>query len=142
MQIEVANRHGALECDLEAIRALVRTVLKEEGKDAELSVALVGDEEMAGLNRRFLGREGVTDVLAFPYGGDERSLSGEIVVNVELAERECAGRPHGMEDEVMLYVVHGLLHLLGYDDRDAGSVARMRERKLAILKAAGRTVEF
>lgn len=142
MRVEVAIRHGPIECDPEAIRALVRTVLKGEGKDAELSIALVGDEEMAGLNRRYLGREGVTDVLAFPYESDERSLSGEIIVNAELAEREAAGRSHGPDDELTLYVVHGLLHLLGYDDREAEAAARMRERERAILETAGRGVDF
>jgi probable rRNA maturation factor len=140
--VEICSRQSALECPTEAIRKALECALREEGKHAELSVALVGDEEMAELNRRFLDRDGPTDVLAFPYGEERGPVNGEIVVNAEMAVRQAAGRPHSATDELMLYVVHGLLHLLGYDDRGAPQARVMRERERAILNAAGHPAAF
>ena len=142
MQVEVCNRQSALECPAEAVREVIRLALEKEGRDAELSVALVGDAEMAVLNERFLGSDAVTDVLAFPYESEGKFINGEIVANAELAVRESASRPHGAADELMLYVVHGLLHLLGYDDDSPEATQRMRRREQDILRAAGRVVAF
>jgi probable rRNA maturation factor len=142
MQVEISNRQSAVRVTAPQVRSLLRRGLKLEGKDAQLSVALVGDREIAELNRRFLRRRRVTDVLAFPYESDGQTVSGEIVVNAEQAVRQAQGRPHSAEDELMLYLVHGLLHLLGYDDRRAADRRRMREREQAILNAVGRHVEF
>jgi probable rRNA maturation factor len=142
MRFEIADKQKALECPRAAIRKVLRQGLKAEGKDAELSVALVGDSEMAALHERFLGRRSVTDVLSFPYEVADEFVSGEIVVNAERAVREAARRPHSAQDELLLYVVHGLLHLLGYDDRRAADRRHMRQREQAVLKAAGCKVEF
>jgi len=142
MKVQISSEQNALECPHEAIRRVLSAALRREGKSAELSVALVDDHRMAELNRRYLGREGVTDVLAFPYGEGADEIEGEIVVNAELALRRGAGRPHGPEGELMLYVVHGVLHLLGYDDHRQDDVRRMRRREQAVLAAAGYRVEF
>ena len=142
MRVEIAKRHSALKCPPKAIRNVLRHAVKLEAKDAELSVVLVGDEEMTALNKRYLGRSGVTDVLSFPYETERDFVSGEIVVNAELALREAAKRPHSPLDELMLYLVHGFLHIVGYDDRKPAERRRMREREQVILEAAGHTVEF
>ena len=142
MQVEINNRQKAVECPARDVRQVLRLALTMEGRDAELSVALVGDGEIAALNERFLGRREVTDVLAFPYSGEGEALCGEIVVNAELAAREAAGRAHSAQDELMLYLVHGLLHLLGYDDHTAADARRMHRREGEVLAAAGRAVEF
>jgi len=141
MRVEISSRQAVLRCPAPAIRAVLRKALQMEGTDAELSVALVGDAEMEALNRRFLGRKGVTDVLAFPYGTQGGLVSGEIVVNAELARREAAARSHTPLDELMLYLVHGLLHLLGYDDHKPAERREMHERERSILAAAGHVVE-
>jgi len=119
---------------------MLRQALRMEARDAELSIAFVGDEEMTALNKRFRCRTGVTDVLAFPYGGSGGLVCGEIVVNAELAVREATARSHAAEDEVMLYLVHGLLHLLSYDDHAPVKRRKMREREHAILAATGHVV--
>jgi len=142
MQMEVCDRQSAVGLPEEAIRHVVEIALAQEGRDAELSIALVDDDEIVRLNRRFLGRDGATDVLAFAYESDEQALSGEIVVNAEMAVRQAAGRPHSAADELLLYIVHGLLHLLGYDDHEAEDTRRMREREQEVLAASGRHVEF
>ncbi|MHC4592537.1 MAG: rRNA maturation RNase YbeY [Planctomycetota bacterium] len=141
MQIEVCSRQSVLDCPADVVEEVVGQALEEEGQDADLSVALVGDQEMTELNRRFLQRDAVTDVLAFPYETGGEVVTGEIVVNAELAVRQAAERSHCAVDELLLYVVHGLLHLLGYDDGEAADARRMSERERAILSASGHPVE-
>ncbi|MHC5033504.1 MAG: rRNA maturation RNase YbeY [Planctomycetota bacterium] len=139
--MEICSKQSVLDCPADVVETVVRQALDQEGRDADLSVALVGDQEMTELNRRFLGRDAVTDVLAFPYETRGAVITGEIVVNAELAVRQAAERSHGAVDELLLYVVHGLLHLLGYDDGEAEDARRMSERERAILKASGHAVE-
>ena len=140
MRIEVSSMQSAVACDMAAIRAIVRLALDAEGRDGEVDVALVCDGEMVELNRRYLGREGATDVLAFPYDDAEGLVCGEVVANAERAAREAEGRSHAAEDELLLYVVHGVLHLLGYDDLQPSDAERMRSREQEVLRAAGRVV--
>jgi probable rRNA maturation factor len=142
MRVQICNRQKSLELPAEQVRRLLRTGLEQEGADAELSVALVEEQEMKRLNRRFTAREGSTDVLAFPYGVEDGVLHGEIVVNADRAIREAAERPHDAEDELLLYVAHGLLHLLGYGDHEAEERETMRRREAEMLAAVGRRVEY
>lgn len=142
MQLEINDRQDAVKLSERDVRRILEPGLEMEGLDAELSVALVGDEEIKRLNRRFLGRERITDVLAFPYEKTDRRVEGEIVVNGELAAREAAERSHGAEDELALYLVHGLLHLVGYDDHSQQDARRMRRREQEVLRAAGRVAGF
>lgn len=96
-----------------------------------LGVRLTGDREMRRLNREFRGKDKSTDVLSFP--GDatpEGRHLGDIVVSVETARRQAAERGHGLDREVRLLLLHGLLHCLGHDhESDAGEMDRL-ERKL------------
>lgn len=142
MPTEISDRQDALKCPRAAIRRTVAAALRAEGKRAELSVALVGDREMAELNERYLHRTGPTDVLAFPYEARGNRVSGEVVVNAERAVAEAQGRAHSAEAELMLYVVHGLLHLLGYDDAEPARRRTMRQRQGELLAAAGYEVDF
>lgn len=103
---------------------------------AEVEVALVDDATISRLNRRFLGHRGPTDVLAFPGLRDEPApcgtLLGEIVISVERARAQARDAGWPVRREVVLLLVHGLLHLRGYDDhapRDAG-LMRARERRV------------
>ena len=96
---------------------------------------------MRRLNRRFTGRGGSTDVLAFPLG-DGPGDCGEIVVSAEVARREAARRSVSVWAELLLYCLHGLLHLEGYDDHDRARCRRMRlaERNLLVRAGLDRTV--
>ncbi len=105
---------------------------------AEVSVAVVDDPTIARLNEQHLGHEGPTDVITFDFGDDEEdSVEGEIVLSVDTARREAEGRGHPVASEVALYVVHGTLHLLGYDDQLASDAREMHEREDAILTSLG-----
>jgi len=142
MATEISNRQTALKVPRAAIRKAVAVALRGQGKRGELSIAVVGDREIAELNERYLHHAGPTDVLAFPYGTEGDCVGGEIVVNAERAVAEAQARPHSAEAELMLYVVHGLLHLLGCDDADAASRRTMRRREAELLADAGYTVDF
>ncbi len=92
-------------------------------------VALIDDETMAGLHERFLGKKGPTDVLSFPHG--------EIVVSADTARREAEARGIKPIDELVLYVVHGALHLDGYDDRTPKQREEMRRAERRVLTKLG-----
>ncbi len=105
-------------------------------RPVELSFALVTDDRMAALNQGFLGHEGPTDVLSFPLQEEPR-LVGDVVISVDTARREAERRRHPAYDEVVLYAVHGVLHLLGHDDHDPASRRRMRRAERRVLRALG-----
>jgi probable rRNA maturation factor len=114
-------------------------VLREHDRSGTVSVVLAGDDEMRELNRRFLGRDETTDVLAFPLQEDESEgppgddLLGEVVISVDVARREAAERGVPVEREIALYVVHGILHLAGYEDREEAARRRMRDAEARYL---------
>ena len=105
----------------------------------ELSVALVGDKRMADLHERFMRIPGPTDVLSFPLDEDRRGrvTAGEVVVCVPEAARRAAGHGVSVRQELLLYAVHGLLHLCGYDDLTPAGFRRMHRREDRILSALG-----
>lgn len=92
---------------------------------------------MALLNERHLGHHGSTDVLTFDLGDGGADIEGEIVISLDMARREAKRRGHSAQAEVALYAVHGVLHLLGYDDHDPRHAARMHRMEDEILQACG-----
>lgn len=118
------------------VRALVRAVLRAEGAgDRRVSVAFVDDREIARIHVGFLGVPGPTDVVSFPLEDEHDDLLGEVVVSTDTAAREARARKLPLDREVLLYVVHGLLHLLGYDDHRAADRRRMHARQEELLEA-------
>lgn len=98
------------------VRRLARRILRGEGAGAaNLSFAFVDDREIRKLNRKFLRHNVATDVLAFRIDGD---VLGEVVISTEYAAKEARKRGIPWEEELLRYVAHGTLHLLGYDDHD------------------------
>jgi rRNA maturation RNase YbeY len=112
-----------------------RRLLRRLGlRDAELSILLVSDRVIRDLNRRWRGHDRPTDVLAFSQregpGGGPDGVLGDVVISVDTAGRQAAagGTTLGRETERLL--IHGLLHLLGYDhERSAAEARRMRRRE-------------
>jgi len=119
-------------------------VLKDLGcKDCELSVLLTGDRHIAELNQRYLKRKGPTNVLAFPMSGGppplvETNLLGDVVVSVERAVDESNESGESLEETLFRLLIHGILHLLGYDHEkspeDATLMFKEEERLLALIK--------
>ena len=98
---------------------------------AAIEVVLMGGEEHTALHLRFLDDPAPTDVMAFPY--DEPDLYGEVLVNLDMAREQAHARGLEVLREAELYVVHGVLHLLGFDDRDDASRVEMRAAERAVL---------
>jgi probable rRNA maturation factor len=113
------------------LREVAKAVLAGEGvTTAAVSLALVDDVTIHRLNKQFLHHDEPTDVLTFPLStADTKSLEGEVVIGVEVARRQAAERGHVVRAELALYVIHGLLHLCGYDDTTRAAARRMRDRE-------------
>lgn len=105
----------------------------------ELSLALVGDKRMSDLHLQFLHLPGPTDVLTFPMDADRRGriLSGEVVVCVPEAKRRAAREGHDVRRELLLYALHGMLHLCGFDDTTDSGFATMHRTEDMILTKIG-----
>ena len=105
----------------------------------ELSVVFVGDRRMKELHRQFMGEGTTTDVLTFPLDedGKGRALSGEVYVCIAEARRQAKLRGNPVEHEVLLYSLHGLLHLCGFDDRTEPEHRKMHRREDQILTRLG-----
>jgi probable rRNA maturation factor len=123
------------------LRTLVRAVCRRfEVSQAVVSIGVVDDAEMRLLNKRHLNREGNTDCLSFDLSGEADPREPkvfDILVNGELAIREASRRGHAGEAEMALYVVHGLLHQLGFDDATARQAGRMHRMEDEILQDLG-----
>jgi probable rRNA maturation factor len=137
VQVADLREDGVLAIDPEALRRAAESVLEAEGRgDAHLSVTVVDDARMAELHEQYLNVAGPTDVLSFPLDDDVPSpipLLGEVVVSADTAAREATERGLPWERELLLYVIHGTLHLLGYDDHEEDERVRMHARQEELL---------
>jgi probable rRNA maturation factor len=143
MQVSVTSHREPEPLDLGAFERLGIFVLRmEEVPDqAELSIALVGDEEMAHLNEKYRGVEGVTDVLSFgcddpcPADGEEPITLGDVIISPDVAVRQATERQTTVEAELDLLLVHGILHILGYTHDGQEDASAMEARERSILDA-------
>jgi probable rRNA maturation factor len=105
----------------------------------QLSIVLVGDRAMADLHDRFMGLPDPTDVLTFPIDLDAREnpLSGEVFICVPYARRAAKPREIPVQNELLLYALHGMLHLCGFDDRTERGFAQMHRKEDRILQQLG-----
>lgn len=129
------------------LKKVASRALESEGvhKDKEVSMVLVDNKMIKQLNEKFRGRREVTDVLAFPLGGEfasTKSLLGEIVISVEKAKEAAMERGHRLKEEIALLVVHGILHLLGYADEKKKEREVMRDKEGKILESLGIKVKI
>ena len=120
LRVELRNLQS-VELPSAPLIAAARAALALSGRALDgLSVALVEAERMARLNRQFLGREGPTDVIAFPAEETEEGLVGEAIVCVPVAQEQADERGHSLLRELAILVAHGMLHTVGYcDDTEA-----------------------
>lgn len=144
IDVEINDAQTRVAVDHDRLRALVAGVLRGEGVAvASISLALVDDATIHRINREHLAHDEPTDVISFVLSDEaNEALSGELVVSTETAARVAAEIAAPPWNEVALYVVHGLLHLCGYDDLDDVSAARMRQREDEALVREGLTNPF
>ena len=111
-------------------------LLAQNCPSVSISIALVDNDTIHRLNRLHLGHDWPTDVITFPLSGpDEHGISGELVISTEMAvatAREMGSEPR---QELALYLVHGVLHLCGYDDSNEADAAAMNRRQSELLAA-------
>jgi probable rRNA maturation factor len=123
------------------MRTRLATLLRSIGlPDAELSVLFIGDRAMRTLNRRYRGKDETTDVLSFSlregrFPSIQPDMLGDIVISIPVAARQARREGHSIAREIDRLLVHGLVHLLGYDhERGPRETRRMTRKELALLK--------
>ncbi len=132
----VANQQSTLKLPSAWLRNIVHQVLSgEKVTSAKISIALVSDSDIQRIHRQFLQHDVPTDVITFPYSARGAScLTGEIVISTDTAQAVATEFAHPAENEVALYLIHGLLHLCGYDDHDPHDREAMRKRESHYLE--------
>ena len=148
--VDLTSRRRMRGVQAAAVRRDARMVLDLLGIDAELSIALIDDAEMHRLNATYRHKDRPTDVLSFageeeipsqlpqlPRGADiaSRRVLGDVVISLDTAARQAAERGIDIADEVRTLLVHGILHLLGYDhERSPAEARRMFGKQRQLLK--------
>jgi probable rRNA maturation factor len=128
----VSNRQEDVAIDAAALAALAERALAGEGeRSVELSLSFVGLDEMSELHQRYLGEPGPTDVLSFPLGED--GLMGDVVV----CPMQAGKNNSDVEAEIRLLVIHGVLHLLGFDHETNEDRAAMWSRQEKYIGESG-----
>ena len=141
--IEVVNRQRKVALDCDHWRAFAAKTLKVvPAGNAGVTVAFVSDRAMRELNKRWRGKASTTDVLSFPAGQNKFELSseatlGDVIISVEQAERQAATNGLSLDEEIAQLILHGLLHLCGYDhETDDGEMNRLEMRLRRRLRIA------
>ena len=125
----IEHTHPRLRLDQEALRRLVRCVLETEGRAvAYLGIILADHDTVLALNQTYLAHDYITDVLSFSLGdnADDDDVDGEVYVDLDTAAERHEAYAVSFVEEAHRYVVHGLLHLLGYDDATDAERTAMR----------------
>jgi probable rRNA maturation factor len=136
--ILLANEQSTHAVDAEMLVAAAREVLEESQFDsAQVSLAVVDDPTIHELNRRHLNHDWPTDVLSFVLEDRDGHLEGEVILSAETAAAAAAEAGWPAAAEQLLYVIHGVLHLVGLRDKTDSEVQQMRSAERAILVRFG-----
>ena len=145
IKIEVADMQEVMKVKPSAIRNVLKSVLKQEDVcNAEISVALVDNEQIIELNERYLDTAEPTDVLSFLLEEDfdgQGTMLCDIIASCEMAKQQAHRYAISPQAEVMQYLVHGLLHVLGYDDNTRKKRNQMNKLQRAVLHDFGYQLE-
>lgn len=116
---EIINKQRKIKIEIGDFQAFAENALEQIANGKACTIAFVSDKKMSELNRDFRGKNSTTDVLSFPYEADEfdadDSFLGDIVISLEQAKRQAIENNLTLEMEVKQLILHGILHLLGYD---------------------------
>lgn len=133
MPVEIVRRDAGRKYPSRPFKKIALAVLEIAGqKAAELSLALIGNGEMQKLNARYRLKDYPTDVLSFP-GGDDLPhavpLLGDVIISVDKAAQQARERRHSLDHEMVTLLIHGVVHLLGYDHERSAKEARVMKRQ-------------
>lgn len=117
--IEILNQQHRYSIDKDRSKRLLKRLIKHyKLQDPEVTLALVNNKAIKDLNRKFLNKDAPTDVLSFPIGekaSDGKFYLGDIIISVPQAAKQCLLKQHGLERELEILIIHGFLHLLGFE---------------------------
>ncbi|MDI6784216.1 MAG: rRNA maturation RNase YbeY [bacterium] len=117
---------------LRKLKFIAQSILEQEQRvQAELSVLLTDDRTITELNQKYFKRARATDVIAFPQA--DSKVLGDVVISVETAEKQAIELGHHLEEELFYLFIHGILHLLGFDDTKTNLRRKMRAKERAYL---------
>lgn len=140
LDLQLASDNTGIPSEADLIRWAKAALLGRRGS-AELTIRVVDEAESAELNLRYRGKVGPTNVLSFPFepppGLPPTDLIGDLVICAAVVEREAAEQGKGLEAHWAHMVVHGVLHLLGYDHMEAAEAAEMERLETVILCGLG-----
>ena len=139
--VHIARNFKDIEVRLPELRKLVKAICNRfKLSKATVSIAIVDDTQIRKLNTQFLNSKSATDCLSFDLSDDEVPQSPklfELIVNGEMAIRQASLRGHSSEAELALYITHGLLHHLGFDDSTESQARKMHDMEDEILQQLG-----
>ena len=135
MEVQIGNRQDKHRISKKKIHQTASVILNAlDYPDAELSILIVDDQQIAQLNHQYLNREGPTNVIAFsmrqgPFSDIAPNLLGDVVISADTAQREAQSAGISRQDRFDQLLIHGILHLLGYDHEHSAAEARKMEEK-------------
>jgi probable rRNA maturation factor len=136
--VQIDNSQRSRKVDTRQLRAAVQAVLASEGIErASISLAVVDDPTIHELNRRYLDHDEPTDVISFVLDQADGIVDGQIVVSADTAAASAKRFGWKTGEELLLYVIHGTLHLTGYDDRTPKARRAMRQQERRYLAGFG-----
>ena len=143
LQLEISNQHDSLACPVEATRNLLHSIAASGAfpiAEGELSIAFVTDSAIAKIHQTFMNDPSPTDVITFPPD-PAMHFAGEIIVSVDHALEQSTAFKEPFSRELSLYLIHGWLHLAGYDDRTEADRTAMRKAEQKALTIADSTTQ-
>jgi len=148
MDIIVKNLQKKVRLNSPLILKITRAILRHENVDQSvLSVVFVTHQKIKALNKKYLNRDHVTDVLAFDMNDNAnlrrkpRTIMGDIVISTDAALKNIKMFKTQLSHELALYLTHGILHLLGFNDHKSADVKRMRKREEEVLSILGTKIK-
>lgn len=136
MIIEIKNLQTKIPISLPSIKAAIRKILTKEGvAPAYLSIVFVSNRKMRSMNKKYLRHDYATDVITFDLRErkNPKTMNGEIIVSAEMAASNAREFNVPVKREIILYITHGILHLLGYDDHSPGQIKKMRAKEQELM---------
>ena len=142
VEVIIKDLQKKFELDRKSMKKLINNILiseNPEADDIEVSLVFTDDSHIEKLNKQYLGREGPTDVISF-YLDNERTpdgklILGDIVISVDTAEIQAQEQGHSFSEELETLIVHGMLHLLGYDHEKDDESEIFWAKQNSLLKA-------
>jgi probable rRNA maturation factor len=152
MNLQIQNNQNKIKINRRKIRAAILKILKIlECADKEISINFVDDTKIKQLNKQYLGKDKATNVLSFSlredeYGNINPQVLGDIIISVETAQKDAVYGNLTVDQEINFLIIHGLLHLLGYDHENTTkketSKMRKKERELFNIACGGSDIKL